>query len=319
MSVAAGTSHRPSLSEVRGDDAPPAPARRRLAGVGQSRALLVLAIPALLFYGFAVVVPSVRGAVLAFTNWDGLSQTYDFVGLDNFVRIFTTQSSLDALKMTLVFAVSVTVLQNGIGLLLALGVNSGLKSRNFLRVLFFAPVVVTPVVVAYLWKFMLTPGGAADGVLAAVGLGGAAPSWLGDPGWAAVSVVMMIVWQHAGYSMVIYIAGLQSIPQEVNEAALVDGAGPWRLFSSVTWPLLAPATAINVMLTIIGGLKMFTEVFVLTAGGPGGATETLSTLLYKSAFQFSEFGYGIALALVLALVVGVFSVTQQRMARRGAY
>jgi raffinose/stachyose/melibiose transport system permease protein len=298
---------------------PPAPERRRLAGVGQSRALLVLAIPALLFYGFAVVVPSVRGAVLAFTSWDGLSQTYDFVGLDNFVRIFTTQSSLDALKMTLIFAIAVTVLQNGIGLLLALGVNSGLKSRNFLRVLFFAPVVVTPVVVAYLWKFMLTPGGAADGLLAVVGLGGAAPSWLGDPGWAAVSVVMMIVWQHAGYSMVIYIAGLQSIPQEVNEAALVDGAGPWRLFSSVTWPLLAPATAINVMLTIIGGLKMFTEVFVLTAGGPGGATETLSTLLYKSAFQFSEFGYGIALALVLALVVGVFSVTQQRMARRGAY
>ncbi|GAB2483054.1 sugar ABC transporter permease [Promicromonospora xylanilytica] len=319
MSVAAGTSHRPPPSELRRADATTAPDRRRLAGVGQSRALLVLAIPALLFYGFAVVVPSVRGAVLAFTNWDGLSQTYDFVGLDNFVRIFTTQSSLDALKMTLVFAIAVTVLQNGIGLLLALGVNSGLRSRNFLRVLFFAPVVVTPVVVAYLWKFMLTPGGAADRLLAAVGLGEAAPSWLGDPGWAAVSVVMMIVWQHAGYSMVIYIAGLQSIPQEVNEAALVDGAGPWRRFSSVTWPLLAPATAINVMLTIIGGLKMFTEVFVLTAGGPGGATETLSTLLYKSAFQFSEFGYGIALALVLALVVGVFSVTQQRMARRGAY
>ena len=317
MSVATGTSHRPSPPGVHRADVRAAPERRRLAGVGQSRALLVLAIPALLFYGFAVVVPSVRGAVLAFTNWDGLSQTYDFVGLDNFVRIFTTQSSLEALKMTLIFAIAVTVLQNGIGLLLALGVNSGLKSRNFLRVLFFAPVVVTPVVVAYLWKFMLTPGGAADGLLAAVGL--AAPSWLGDPGWAAVSVVMMIVWQHAGYSMVIYIAGLQSIPQEVNEAALVDGAGPWRLFSSVTWPLLAPATAINVMLTIIGGLKMFTEVFVLTAGGPGGATETLSTLLYKSAFQFSEFGYGIALALVLALVVGVFSVTQQRMARRGTY
>lgn len=291
--------------------------RRRFIGVAQSPSLLILAIPALIFYGFAVLVPSIRGAVLAFTNWDGLSQNYDFIGLDNFVRIFTSQSSLDALRMTLIFAIAVTVLQNGIGLLLALGVNSGLKSQNFLRVLFFAPVVITPVVVAYLWKFLLTPNGAVNTVLDAVGLGELAPSWLGDPFWAAGSVVMMIVWQHAGYSMVIYIAGLQSIPQEINEAAAVDGAGSWRRFWSVTWPLLAPATAINIMLTIIGGLKMFTEVFVLTAGGPGGSTETMSTLLYKSAFQFNEFGYGIALALVLAIVVVFFSVAQQRMSRKG--
>lgn len=291
--------------------------RRRFIGVAQSRSLLILAIPALIFYGFAVVVPSIRGAILAFTNWDGLSQDYDFIGFDNFVRIFTSQSSLDALKMTLIFAIAVTVLQNGIGLLLALGVNSGLRSQNFLRVLFFAPVVITPVVVAYLWKFLLTPNGAVNTLLDAVGLGDLAPSWLGEPFWAAASVVMMIVWQHAGYSMVIYIAGLQSIPQEINEAAAVDGAGAWRRFWSVTWPLLAPATAINVMLTIIGGLKMFTEVFVLTAGGPGGSTETMSTLLYKSAFQFNEFGYGIALALVLAIVVVFFSVAQQRMSRKG--
>lgn len=294
----------------------PKASRRRFVGVAQSRSLLLLAIPALLFYGFAVLVPSIRGAVLAFTNWDGLSQTYDFIGFDNFVRIFTSESSLSALKMTLIFAVAVTLLQNGIGLLLALGVNSGLKSQNFLRVLFFAPVVITPVVVAYLWKFLLTPDGAVNTMLGFVGLGDAAPSWLGDPFWAAASVVMMIVWQHAGYSMVIYIAGLQSIPQEVNEAAAVDGAGAWRRFWSVTWPLLAPATAINVMLTIIGGLKMFTEVFVLTAGGPGGSTETMSTLLYKSAFQFNEFGYGISLALVLAIVVVFFSVAQQRMSRK---
>lgn len=291
--------------------------RRRFVGVAQSKTLLLLAIPALIFYGFAVVVPAIRGAVLGFTNWDGLSQSYDFVGIDNFIRIFTSQSSLEALKMTLIFAVAVTVLQNLIGLLLALGVNSGLKSQNFLRVLFFAPVVITPVVVAYLWKFLLTPNGAVNTLLTSIGLGDIAPSWLGEPFWAAVSVVMMIVWQHAGYSMVIYIAGLQSIPQELNEAAAVDGAGPWRRFWSITWPLLAPATAINVMLTIIGGLKMFTEVFVLTAGGPGGSTETMSTLLYKSAFQFNEFGYGIALALVLAVVVVFFSVAQQRLSRKG--
>jgi len=295
------------------------PRKRRYAGVGRAKSLLVFAIPALAIYGFAVVVPSLRGAFLAFTNWDGLSPSYDFVGFDNFVRIFTTESSLSALKMTLIFALAITVLQNGVGLILALGVNSGLKSQNFLRVLLFAPVVITPVVVAFLWKFLLTPNGAVNSVLSAVGLGDVAPSWLGEPFWAAVSVVMMVVWQKAGYSMVIYVAGLQSIPQEINEAATVDGAGAWRRFASITWPLLAPATTINLLLTVVGGLKMFTEVFVLTAGGPGGSTETLSTLLYKSAFEFSEFGYGIALALVLTLAVGFFSVAQQRLSGRGQH
>ncbi|MET7395931.1 sugar ABC transporter permease [Dactylosporangium sp. NPDC005572] len=278
--------------------------------------LIWFTLPALAFYGFAVVVPTIRGGQLAFTDWDGLSRTYEYVGLDNFERIFTSESSLNAVKMTLIFAFAITILQNGVGLLLALGVNNGLKSRNFLRVVLFSPVVITPVVVAYLWKFMLTPDGAVDSGLGAIGLGALRQSWLGDPTWAAVSVVMVVVWQHAGYSMVIYLAGLQSVPQELHEAAAVDGAGVWRRFRSVTWPLLAPATTINIMLTIIGGLKMFTEVFVLTGGGPGGATETLSTLLYKSAFQFDEFGYGIALALVLAAAVAVFSVTQYRLAGR---
>lgn len=292
--------------------------RRRVAPSSISKGLLWFAVPALIFFGFAVGVPTVRGAMLAFTDWDGLSRTYDFVGFENFVRIFTTSSSLNALKMTLIFALAITIFQNLFGLLLALGVHAGIKSRNILRVLFFAPVVITPVVVAYLWKFMLTPDGAVNSMLEAVGLGFLQQSWLGDPTWAAVSVVMVVVWQHAGYSMVIYLAGLQAVPQELLEAAAVDGAGTWRRFWSVTWPLLAPATTINVMLTIIGGLKMFTEVFVLTGGGPGGATETLSTLLYKSAFQFNEFGYGIAMALVLAVVVAIFSVLQYRLSNRKA-
>jgi raffinose/stachyose/melibiose transport system permease protein len=298
--------------------APAAPRKRRTkTGTSiLSRGLLWFAVPALIFYGFAVVVPSIRGGMLAFTDWDGLSQNWDWVGLANFERIFTTSSSLEALKMTLIFAFAITILQNGIGLLLALGVNTGLKSRNILRVILFAPVVITPVVVAYLWKFLLTPQGPFNAVLESIGLGALAPSWLGDPTWAAVSVVMMVVWQHAGYSMVIYIAGLQSVPQELLEAAAIDGAGAWRRFWSVVWPLLAPATTINIMLTIIGGLKMFTEVFVLTGGGPGGSTETLSTLLYKSAFSFNQFGYGIALALTLAAVVAIFSVAQYRLANR---
>ncbi|MEU7748003.1 sugar ABC transporter permease [Nonomuraea sp. NPDC049158] len=307
-----GTAARPATEAPRTDGG------GRRGPAAPSRKLLWFALPALAFYGFAVVVPTLRGGALAFTDWDGLSPDYNVVGFDNFARIFSSDSSLEALTMTLIFAFAITVLQNAVGLLLAVGLHTGLKTRNVLRVVFFAPVVITPVVVAYLWKFMLTPDGAVNGLLAAVGLGALRQSWLGDPTWAAVSVVMIVVWQHAGYSMVIYLAGLQSISPEVIEAAAVDGAGAWRRFWSVTWPLLATATTINVMLTLIGGFKMFTEVYVLTGGGPGGATETLSTLLYKSAFQFDQFGYGIALALVLAVIVAVFSVAQYRLSNRQA-
>jgi raffinose/stachyose/melibiose transport system permease protein len=281
-----------------------------------STSLLWFAVPALVFYVFVVVVPTLRGGLLAFTDWDGLSQAYEFIGVENFVRVFTEPTALQALGTTLIIAAAITVFQNLIGLLLALGVNSRIKSRNVLRVVFFAPVVITPVVVAYLWKFMLTPDGAVNSALGGLGLGGLQQDWLGDPTLALVSVIFVAVWQNAGFSMVIYLAGLQSIPQELLEAAEVDGAGAWRRFRSVVWPLLAPATTINLMLTVIAGLKMFSEVFVLTGGGPGTATQTLSTLIYKSAFQFNEFAYSIALALVLAVIVAVISGAQYRLANR---
>ena len=132
-------------------------------------------------------------------------------------------------------------------------------------------------------------------------------------------MVGVIVWQFAGYSMVIFLAGLHSIPREIYEAAAVDGAGGWRRFRHVVLPLLAPAMTINLMLSIIGGLKLFDQVWVMTAGGPGTATETLSTLIYKNAFQFGEFAYSAALALVLTVFVAVVSGAQYRILRRQEY
>jgi raffinose/stachyose/melibiose transport system permease protein len=135
-------------------------------------------------------------------------------------------------------------------------------------------------------------------------------NWLGDPQLALWSVVAVIVWQFSGYSMVIFLAGLQSVPREIYEAAAVDGTGPVRRFWSITRPLLAPAFTINLMLSIIGGIKLFDQVFALTGGGPGHATDTLSTLIYKDAFVLGEFGYSVALAVVLTVVVAVVSTGQ---------
>jgi raffinose/stachyose/melibiose transport system permease protein len=166
---------------------------------------------------------------------------------------------------------------------------------------------------------MYSPTGAVNRGFGALGLNGLQQDWLGNPSIALWAIVAVINWQFAGYSMVIFLAGLQSIPNEIVEAAAVDGAGAFRRFWYVTRPMLAPALTVNLILSMIGGLKLFDQVWVLTNGGPGTATETLSTLIYKDAFQFGEFAYSAALALVLTVFVAVVSGVQYRALRRQEY
>lgn len=268
------------------------------------------ALPAMVLFAFVVLLPSARGVYYAFTDWDGLDPNYSFIGLENFAAMVRDADALQAIWHTLLIAVAITIIQNGFGLLLALGVNSAIKSRNVLRVFLFAPAVVTPIVTAYLWRNLLGPDGAVNSLLGAVGLAGRQQDWLGNPDLALWSIIWVIVWQYGGYSMVIFLAGLQSVPKEIYEAADIDGAGPVRRFWSVVRPLLAPAFTINLMLSIIGGIKLFDQVYALTGGGPGHATDTLSTLIYKDAFTLGEFGYSIALAVVLTIIVAVASTGQ---------
>jgi raffinose/stachyose/melibiose transport system permease protein len=268
------------------------------------------AAPAMLLFAFVVLVPSARGVYYAFTDWDGLSPDFSWVGLGNFTDMVNDPDARQAVWHTLVIAVAITIIQNGFGLLLALGVNTMIKSRNVLRVFLFAPAVVTPIVTAYLWRNLLGPDGAVNSLLGAVGLDSWQQDWLGDPQLALWSIVGVIVWQFAGYSMVIFLAGLQSVPKEIYEAAAIDGTGPVRRFWYVVRPLLAPAFTINLMLSIIGGIKLFDQVYALTGGGPGHATDTMSTLIYTEAFTLGEFGYSIALAVVLTIIVAIVSTGQ---------
>jgi len=268
------------------------------------------AAPAMALFAFVVLIPSARGVYYAFTDWDGLSPDFSWIGLGNFAEMLDDPDARQAIWHTLVIAVAITIIQNGFGLLLALGVNTMIKSRNVLRVFLFAPAVVTPIVTAYLWRNLLGPDGAVNSLLGAVGLGSWRQDWLGDPQLALWSIVGVIVWQFGGYSMVIFLAGLQSVPREIYEAAAIDGTGPVRRFWSVVRPLLAPAFTINLMLSIIGGIKLFDQVYALTGGGPGHATDTISTLIYKDAFTLGEFGYSIALAVVLTVIVAVASTSQ---------
>ncbi|GGT81312.1 MULTISPECIES: carbohydrate ABC transporter permease [Actinomadura] len=292
----------------------PAPPRRR-----RSRFLAPpwwFAAPALLVYALIVLYPSASGIVYAFTDWNGIGDR-SFVGVDNFDRLLRDDAARGSLVNTLLLTVAIVVVQNGIGLLLALGVHTRIRSRAVLRVVFFAPAVVSPVMVAFLWKYVYNPAPDAglNGILGAVGLGSLRQDWLGDPSLALWSVAGMVIWQFSGYSMVIFLAGLEGVPVELHEAAMIDGAGRFQRFRSVTWPLLAPAVTINVMLSTIGGLKLFDQVYAATSGGPGHASETLSTVLYKQAFVFGNYGYSTAIALVLALFVAAVSLIQIRYLR----
>ena len=317
VTLAPNDPHSPPVSPSarRRPDARPDPVRG--PGRGRPNPPWWFVLPAMLLFAFVVLVPSVRGVWYAVTDWDGLDPDFSFIGLDNFVEMTRDPDAKAAIWHTLLIAVAITVVQNGIGLLLALGVNSAIKSRNVLRVFLFAPAVITPIVTAYLWRNLLGPDGAVNSLIGAVGPDSWKQDWLGDPQLALWSIVGVIVWQFAGYSMVIFLAGLQSIPREVYEAAAIDGAGPVRLFWSVTRPLLAPAFTINLMLSIIGGIKLFDQVYALTGGGPGHATDTLSTLIYKDAFTLGEFGYSIALAVVLTVIVAVVSSGQYLVLARG--
>jgi raffinose/stachyose/melibiose transport system permease protein len=307
------TTHSPPEAVATSTPAAGATRRRRGRRGAGLNPTIWFAVPALLIYLGIVIYPSLAGAAYAFTDWSGLGKA-SWVGFENFKNLFTDAQSFGALKNTLKLTVFIVVVQNAIGLGLALGVHTRIKSRFLLRTIFFAPAVLSPVVLAFLWKYMFNPdhGSGLNALLGFFGLDFLQQNWLGDPGVALWAIGLTVVWQYAGYSMVIFLAALQGIPQELEEAAALDGAGRFQRFWHVVLPLIAPAVTINLTLSTIGGLKLFDQVFAITGGGPGYASETLSTLIYKQAFVFGKYGYSTAVALVLALLVSGLAILQMR-------
>lgn len=291
----------------------PTPRRRR----GAKNRIAWFLLPAAIPYVAFVLVPAFQGAGYAFTDWDGLNPDWNFVGVDNFVRIFSDSQALRSISNTLGIAVVVTIAENAIGLALALALNGRIRSRHVLRLIFFVPVVVITVVIAFLWQFIYTPSGPINEILRNVGLEELARNWLGDPSIALWSIAVIVIWQFSGYSMVIFLAGLQGVPEEQIEAASLDGANAVQRFWHIVRPLLAPAFTVNIMLSLIRTLMIFDQIWVTTQGGPAQSTDSLSTLIYRNAFQYGEFGYSAALAVALTVVVAVLGVIQYRFLLRG--
>jgi len=299
--------------EVAGATAAAGTARRRRRSGPVGAPAIWFAVPAMAIYAFIVLYPSLAGAFYAFTDWTGIG-SFKWVGLENFKSLFSDEQSLGALRNTILLTVFIVIVQNAVGLALAIGVHTRIKSRYVLRTIFFAPAVLSSIVIAFLWKYMFNPQPDAgiNALLGFFGLDFLQQNWLGDPSVALWAIGLTVVWQFAGYSMVIFLAALQGIPKELEEAAAIDGAGRYARFRHIVLPLIAPAMTINLTLSTIGGLKLFDQVFAITGGGPGYSTETLSTLIYKQAFVFGQYGYSTAVALVLAILVSALALVQMR-------
>lgn len=274
--------------------------------------------PALALFAVFTAYPFLYAAKLSLTDWEGLGSPQKFVGIANYRALLHDAEFLHSLKVTAIYTVAVTVASIAIGLLLALALNRKLAGRNVYRTLFFTPVLTATVAAAVVWQLLFDPfTGIVDVGLRHVGIDG--PRWLSSPSWALAAIVIVGVWKRLGFTMIIYLAGLQTIGPSYYEAADIDGAGPWRQFRDITWPLLRPITVLQVIMAVIDSFQVFDHVYVMTQGGPIGATNVLPLFLYNTGFRLSHLGYASAIGWVIFFVVLLATMLQWRMSKGGEW
>lgn len=276
--------------------------------------------PAMAAIAMFFVVPVVSALIMSFTDFDiyalGNIETVRFMGFKNYIRIFETPLFWVAMKNTFYFVIVGAPLSVAVSLGAALMVNAKLaKFKPFFRTVYFLPVVTSLVAVAVVWRYLFHP---ANGLLN-YGLAyfGIDPiDWLGNPTYAMPAIILMAVWKSFGYNMLIFIAGLQNISEELYEASHMDGAGGWRQFVDITIPMLAPTTVFVVMITIIGYFQLFAEPYIMTEGGPMNATTSIVLMMYDQGFRWWNMGYAAAIAFVLFAVILFFTIIQMVIQRR---
>jgi len=282
-------------------------------GLHRSLTPYVWVMPAVVLYFVFKLAPLIGGVYLALLRWDGIEPA-TFVGLDNFVQIFHDKLIASALMNNIKFAIGTVVGKTVLSLLLALLLNQGIRGRGFYRTALFTPVVISMVVVGLLWSWIYNPQfGLLNDLLRLVGMENLILDWLGGTKVALWSLMVVEIWKWYGFHMVIFLAGLQTIPEELYEVARIDGASRLRRLASITLPLLQPTMLINVTLALMGALNVFDIPYVMTAGGPANSTMVMALHIYIRGFRYGKFGYGTAMSYALLLFVTVVAGIQMRL------
>jgi raffinose/stachyose/melibiose transport system permease protein len=299
---------------------PSAPPRRRRRGLGWSGRLevAVLVGPALIFFVGFVIFPVVMAAYYGFFNWHGYGPATDFVGFKNYVTILTDPKFQEALAHNGFIVVMSLVLQGPAALLLALLLNRKMRGQSIIRVLIFVPYVIAEVVVGTGFSLMLATNGALNGLLENLGLSGLTRDWLSDPSIAIWTLMAILTWKYVGFATILFLAGLQGIPEELYEAAAIDGATYWQIQRRITLPLLGPTLRIWAFLSIIGALQLFDLVYIIWGQyvSSVAGTSTMATYMVANGRNAGNFGYGNAVAVVIFLISLVVALIYQRFVLR---
>ncbi len=276
---------------------------------------LIMLIPAIIYFSVFVYYPIIDLFRLSVFKYDMFTEA-KFIGLDNYIKVFTDQNMLKVFMNTLYYAFFTTVFTVGISFFIAIMIEKSRKLSNFYKIIFFIPYISPMVAIALIWQWIYSPGevGLLNYTLSFFNI--QSQSWLQNKVFAMPSIIVVGVWRDIGYISVILIAGLKGIPREYYEAADVDGVNFWQRIRFITFPSLLPVFQFALIITTMGAFKVFTQVYVLTQGGPAGRTKTLVYTIYEQAFQFSQWGFASAQAVVMFLFLMVLSFTQRKLTNR---
>lgn len=278
--------------------------------------LTLFILPALLFYSIFTLAPAIGGIVYSFTNWNGLAKTFDFVGLRNYVAMLSDKDFINAVFFTLKFVGIMVVLQNVVALALALMIESRNKTKALFRTLMFMPNMLSMIIGGFMWMFIFTR--ALPYIATQLNLAQLANiSWIGDPNFSFIAIIIVSLWGGVGYLMIIYIAALQGVDNTLKEAASIDGATPFQTLTKVVLPSIMPALTIGIFVTLNNSFKVFDVVFSLTGGGPGRSTQVIAMNIFAEAYSLNNrYGYASAKSVVLFLIILIITLIQLTLMRR---
>lgn len=284
---------------------------RKQKSLSRGRVLFLFTVPILFMYCLFFVVPLLMGMKNSFTDWSGTSPEYNFIGIKNYLNIFSDERFRNALIFNFKYTLLLTVGTVVISLVIALVLNQKIKGRGFFRSVFFLPAVLSLVTVGLIWNELFYRMIPVIGEMTGWDL--FASSWLGSPKLAIYAILIVNLWQGCATPIVLILAGLQSVPEDLYEAASIDGAGAWEKFRSITVPYLIPVLNIVIVTSVKGGLTTFDYIKAMTDGGPMQSTESVGILIYNHAMQEGRFGYSVAESMILFVIIALVSVLTMRM------